>query len=53
MTKNIEIDIDEQENISYITNVIYSDNKFYLMCNKKDGRLGYFLFSLDLNNLEI
>jgi hypothetical protein len=52
MTKKIEVDIDEQENISMITNVIYGDDKFYLMCNKKGGKLGYFLFSLDLNNPE-
>jgi len=50
MSKGIEVDIDENEDISNITNVIYGDQKFYLMCNKKDGKLGYFLFSLDINN---
>jgi len=50
--KSIEIDIDDNEDIANITNILYGDNKFYLMCNRRFGKIGYFLFSIDCKDPE-
>lgn len=41
------IDLDIQEGISSIQNIISHKNKFYILANKKDGKLGFYLISLD------
>lgn len=45
-----EIDLDDREEISAIQNIITDDNHFYVLANKKEARLGYYLFSVNLNN---
>jgi len=52
MKHQLEVDVDDNEEISNITNIIYGENQFYVMANKKCGKLGYFLFSLDTNDPE-
>ena len=44
------IDIDENEGISAIQNILPYKDKFYILANKKSGRLGYFLMSIDGND---
>jgi hypothetical protein len=42
-TNKIEIDYDDKESISVIQNIITDDRYFYVLANKKDGKLGYYL----------
>lgn len=50
--KNIEIDLDEQEMIANIQNIMSDEERFYVFANKKEGRLGYYLFSIDIDDPE-
>lgn len=43
MDKTKEIDLDDQENINGIESVAVDDNYFYILANKLDGHLGYYL----------
>ena len=52
MQNNLEIDIDDRENISAIQNIIFDDSKFYILANKKDAKLGYFLLSIEIDKPE-
>jgi len=52
MTEGLEVDIDDAEGISDIKNIIYKDNHFYIISNKKDNKLGYFLLDFDQDNPE-
>lgn len=52
MTKKLEIDIDDRENISAIQNIISDEKNFYILANKKDAKLGYFLLSIQIDNPE-
>ena len=52
INKGLEVDIDDNEEIANITNILYGDNKFYLMCNRRFGKIGYFLFSIDCEDPE-
>jgi hypothetical protein len=45
-----EIDFDEREEISAIQNIYASDTHFFVLSNKKEGKLGYYLFSIDISN---
>jgi len=47
----LEIDLDEREKISLILNIIKSndDEHFYILANKKDDMLGYYLFDVSIN----
>ena len=45
-----EIDIDDRENISAIQNIIADEDNFYILANKKDAKLGYFLLSIQIDN---
>lgn len=42
-----EHDIDDEENVSWISNIVYADHKFFLMANKRYGMLGQFLMAID------
>lgn len=42
-----EIDLDEAYKFSEIKCLKYYDGKFYLLVNKLDGVLGYYLFELE------
>ena len=44
-----ELDIDDQEDISAIQNIISDRNNFYILANKKESRLGYFLLSISID----
>lgn len=43
MPNKVEIDYDDKESISVIQNIITDDRYFYVLANKKDGKLGYYL----------
>ena len=45
-----EIDYDDKESISVIQNIITDDRYFYVLANKKDGKLGYYLLQIDSHN---
>ena len=49
---NLEIDLDDREGISIILNIIRSndDKHFYILANKKNEMLGYYLFDVSINN---
>jgi len=51
-TTKLEFDIDEREKISAIQNIIADETNFYILANKKDSKLGYFLLSLEIDNPE-
>ena len=50
--QKLEIDLDEREKISLILNIIKSkdDQHFYILANKKNEMLGYYLFDVSINN---
>lgn len=50
MKKKLEIDFDDQEEISCIQNILADDKHFYVLANKKQQRLGYYLFSVEIDN---
>jgi len=43
LDSGIETDLDDQEEIGQIENILCDDDHFYIMANKKEGRLGYYL----------
>ena len=45
-----EIDFDEKEDIGSLQNIMANDTHFFVLANKKESKLGYYLFSIDLNN---
>lgn len=51
--KNLEIDLDDREEVSAIQNIISDNKHFYVLANKKEQRLGYYLFNVDLNNPDV
>ena len=44
---NLVVDIDELEGISEIKDILVHDKYFYILCNKRDERLGFFLLRFD------
>ena len=40
INKEMEVDIDDAEEVSNIHNIIYSNEMFYVMSNKRSGKLG-------------
>lgn len=50
MTKHLEIDLDDREEVSSIQNIITGDKHFYVLANKKEARLGYYLFSVSIDD---
>lgn len=43
MDKTKEIDLDDQENINGIESIAVDDDYFYILANKLEGYLGYYL----------
>ena len=41
-----EIDLDKNFGISLIEKVIFHNDDFFIMCNKRDGKFGFFLLRL-------
>ena len=52
LNTSLEVDIDEQENISDILNIVGDDKYFYVLANKKDNFLGYYLLMVDIDKPE-
>lgn len=52
MRTSNEIDLDEQEEVSQLQNIITDNEYFYVLANKKEQRLGYYLFKLSIDNPE-
>ena len=52
MNIGFELDIDDQEEISSIQNIIADDLNFYILANKKEGKLGYYLLRISIENPE-
>ena len=50
MDKKEEINLDDQEGISSIQNIVADKSTFYILANKRDNRLGIYIFSMDMNN---
>lgn len=50
--KRREIDFDDREMISSIQNILSSDTHFFVLANKKEQRLGYYLFSIEIAHPE-
>ena len=49
MQTGLEIDLDEREEISNIENILADSENFYVLANKKEGMLGYYLFNVNIN----
>ena len=47
-----ELDLDEQENIGDILNIVGDGNYFYILANKQNGILGYYLLMVEIDNPE-
>lgn len=50
MKSGLEIDLDEREEISNIENILADTDNFYVLANKKEGMLGYYLFNVNIND---
>ena len=49
VTKKIEIDVDEKFQLGDIKSILYRNSKYYVLANKYQRKLGYFLLELDQN----
>jgi hypothetical protein len=47
-----EIDFDDKEEIGEIKNICATKDRFYVLANKKESKLGFYLFSIELNDPE-
>jgi hypothetical protein len=47
-----EIDLDDQEGIDKIERIFSDDNYFYILANKKDEKLGFFLAMVNIKEPE-
>ncbi len=45
-----EIDIDEKTKVSHIKSCVGDESYFYILANKKDGKLGVYLFRFTISN---
>lgn len=52
MNKQVEIDLDERFNIGAIKEIIHDeeDHVFYILANKFDEKLGFFVIRMDEHN---
>jgi len=48
LSKGLEIDLDDREEISSIQNIITDNHYFYVLANKKEFKLGYYLLTIDI-----
>ena len=47
--QKLEIDIDDREGISQIQNIIADNDNFYVLANKRNSKLGYFLLTVSID----
>lgn len=52
MRNGNEIDLDDREEVSALQNIITDNEYFYVLANKKEKRLGYYLFKVNILNPE-
>ena len=52
LKSNFEMDIDDRENISDIRNILADDTHFYILANKKNDVVGYYLLMIEINDPE-
>ena len=45
-----EIDMDDAEKIGCLQNIIQDDEYFYILANKRESRLGYYLLKVAIND---
>ena len=48
LKKNLEIDIDQKESVDEIMSAICVNEYFYVLANKKQRKLGFFVFIIDI-----
>ena len=48
MRNGHEVDLDQREDVSCLQNIITDDEYFYVLANKKEKRLGYYLFKVNI-----
>ena len=46
---DIEVNVGENEGISAIQKVIYHERRFYILANKYEGKLGFYLMSINID----
>ena len=51
MQNQIEVDLDNEFKISDFKSILYDDGYFYLMANKRENKLGFYLIKIDQHNL--
>ena len=52
LRSNFEMDIDEREQISEILNILADDTYFYILANKKNDVIGYYLLMIEIDDPE-
>lgn len=52
LRSKFEMDIDDRENISEILNILADDTHFYILANKKNEIVGYYLLMIEINDPE-
>lgn len=45
-----EVDFDDKEEIGEIKAILSEGTRFFVLANKKEHRLGFYLFTIDANN---
>lgn len=51
MLNQIEVDLDNEFKISDFKSILYDEGYFYLMANKRENKLGFYLIKIDQHNL--
>jgi len=44
------VDLDKEEGLQAIEDIFYHDDKFFILANKKNQKLGFYLVVFDCNN---
>ena len=52
LIKQYELDVSEKEKVSEMMNLVCNKNKFFVITNKKNDILGYYLFMINLEDPE-
>lgn len=50
MEQQQEIDLDEKEKISMIQNIVADRQTFYVLANRRKGKLGFYIFTIDMSD---
>lgn len=52
MKNTLEIDLADQEGVAGIESVLADETDFYILANKREHKLGYYLFTVNQNDPE-